>query len=137
MKLFHASKHQFAVIKRQQVEHPEAEAFAVPDSELQNKIYLTPSLGFALAMAAGPDGMTSVVDDTISFERADQFDPDRLVYVYEVDGGVIDPVLIEHIDADQVAVDLDELTPTAVHTHRAADVFDHYTQVDWQHPNDK
>lgn len=135
MKLYHASKHKFDVIKRNQVEVPDD--VQVPESELQNKIYLTPSLGFALAMAAGPDGMTSVVGDSISFEYADQFDPDRPVYVYEVDSDTIDPVFIEHIDADQVAVDFDELTPGAVRTHHARDVFNYYTLVEWQHSKNK
>ena len=60
MKLFHASKHKFDIIERRQAQHPEADEFDVPGGELQNKIYLTPDLGFALAMAAGPDGMTSL-----------------------------------------------------------------------------
>jgi hypothetical protein len=66
MKLFHASKHKFDIIERRQAQHPEADEFDVPGGELQNKIYLTPDLGFALAMAAGPDGMTSLSDDRIS-----------------------------------------------------------------------
>jgi len=60
MKLFHASKHKFDIIERRQAQHPEADEFDVPGGELQNKIYLTPDLGFALAMAVGPDGMTSL-----------------------------------------------------------------------------
>ena len=135
MKLFHASKHKFDVLKRQQVVGPgEVE---VPASELQNKIYLTPSLGFALAMAAGPDGMTSLVDGQISFENYDQFDPERTVYIYEVDSVSIDPALLEHIDADQVAVNMDELQPDAVHEYKSHAVFDYYHLTDWQHPSTK
>lgn len=134
MKLYHASKHKFARIQRKQAEHPEAAAFAVPESELQNTIYLTPDIGFAIAMAAGPDGMTSLVDGKISFERAAEFDPERVVYVYEVDSDALPPELIEAIDDEQVAVDLDFIQPSAVHEFRAKDVFKYYTATDWKHP---
>jgi|AntRauTorcE11897_2_1112592.scaffolds.fasta_scaffold09940_2 hypothetical protein len=135
MKLFHASKHKFDVLKRQQVVGPDG--VEVPASELQNKIYLTPYLGFAIAMAAGPDGMTSVVDGQISFEHYKQFDPERPVYVYEVDSDDIDPELIEQIDDEQVAVDLDELSPDVVHEYKAKNVFDYYKLIEWRHPNSK
>ena len=136
MKLYHASKHRFDVIKRSQAKHEAAEEFGVPEAELQNKIYLTPSVGFAIAMAAGPNGMTSLRDGTISFENADEFDPERPVYVYEVESDDIGAELIEQIDDDQVAVDLDELQPTHVQEFKAKDVFEHYELVKWSRPNE-
>ena len=136
MKLYHASKHKFDVIKRQQATHADPEAFDVPASELQNKIYFTPDLGFAIAMAAGPEGMTSLVDGSISFENAEDFDAQRPVYVYEVDSETIAPELIGKVDDEQVAVDLDEITPDAVHEFVANDVFKYYSLNDWKHPNE-
>lgn len=73
MILYHASQKKLETIKRSQASVPHG--VEVPDAELQNKIYVTPDLGFALAMAAGPNGITRVKNDTISFEYADDFDP--------------------------------------------------------------
>jgi hypothetical protein len=136
MKLFHASKHKFDIIERRQAQHPEADEFDVPGGELQNKIYLTPDLGFALAMAAGPDGMTSLSDDRISFERADEFDPEKQIYVYEIDSESVDPGLLEQIDDHQIVIDIDELTPVAVHEFKAQAVFKYYEHVEWKRPNE-
>jgi hypothetical protein len=135
MKLYHASKHRFDVIKRSHAQHPAAEEFDVPAGELQNKIYFTPDLGFAIAMAAGPDGMTSLVDGSISFENADQFDSQRPVYVYIVESESIAKELIEKVDDEQVAVDLDELIPEEIREFTAQDVFNYYKLTNWKHPN--
>lgn len=137
MKLYHASKHQFDVLIRKQASHPEAEAFSVPEGELQNKIYLTPSLGFAIAMAAGPDGVTSLVDGKISFENQQAFDPELAVYVYEVDSKNISPELLEEIDEEQYAVDMDELIPEHVENYIAEDVFKYYELTPWKHPDER
>jgi|AntRauTorckE6833_2_1112554.scaffolds.fasta_scaffold17798_2 hypothetical protein len=137
MKLYHASKHKFETIKRSQARHPDADGFNVPESELQNKIYFTPSLGFALAMAAGPDGMTSLRDDTISFEHADEFDLEREVYVYEIDSEGIASDLIEEVDGEQMAIDMDEIVPVAMHEFKAGEVFNYYEHVEWKPPSER
>jgi len=100
MKLYHASQHKFEKIERRQASMVEGNT--VPERELQNKIYLTPDLGFAIAMAAGPDGMTSLVNGTVSFEYYEQFDPGRTVYVYEVDAASLPPALLEKVDDEHV-----------------------------------
>ena len=133
MKLYHASKHTFAVLKRNQVEVPDD--VVVPDAELQNKIYLTPDIGFAIALAAGPSGMTSLKDGCISFENFVQFDPECPVYVYVVESDSIPADLIQTVDGEQVAVDLDELKPDTVQEFLAKDVFGYYKLTDWQHPS--
>ena len=68
---------------------------------MKNKIYFAPDLGFALAMAAGPDGMTGLGNGRISFERADEFDAEREVYVHEIESESITPELLEHVDNQQ------------------------------------
>ncbi len=134
MKLYHASKYKFEKIERQQASHPEAEAFEVPESELQNKIYLTPDIGFAIAMASGPDGMTSLIDGKVSFEHYEQFDENRPVYVYKVDTGTIAPELLEKVDDEQFAVDMNEITPDEIREFVAKDVFKFYQLEKWKHP---
>lgn len=136
MNLYHASQHTFSTIERRQAQHTEPEAFAVPDTELQNKIYFSPDIGFAIAMAAGPDGMTSLRNGQVSFEHDEQFDGERPVYVYEIDSASIAPELIENVDADQVAIDLDEITPAVIHEFKAKDVFEYYKHTKWVHPKE-
>lgn len=134
MKLYHASKYKFDVIERRQATMVEGNE--VPAGELQNKIYFTPDLGFAIAMAAGPDGMTSLRDGAISFEHYDQFDAERPVYVYEVDSESIAPELLERVDDEQFAVDMDEVVPSEMKEYKAGEVFKYYSLVEWKHPSE-
>ncbi len=137
MKLYHASKHRFDVIKRSQAQHPAADEFGVPAGELRNKIYFSPNFGFALAMAAGPNGMTSLSDGQISFERQDEFDPERQVYIYEIDSELIPEELLEQVDDEQVAIDADEIKPEVVHEMKAEQVFEYYELTEWKHPDER
>ncbi len=129
MKLFHASKTKFDVIKRSQA--LAAEGLEVPEGELQNKIYFTPEIGVALAMGARPPGITSISGGKISFENVDEFDPEEAVYIYEID---IEEDLVEFIDDEQVTIDLDEIRPSIVHEFKAKDVFDYYELSEWRPP---
>lgn len=134
MKLYHASPVRFDSIKRSQAVADES--LEVPVGELQNKIYLTGDLGFALAMAARPNGITSVDNSKISFEHYDEFDPEKSVYVYEVDSETIPAELLEQIDSEQFAADVDELIPAEVKEYKAKDVFNHYEWTEWKHPDE-
>lgn len=133
MILYHASRSKFDSIKRSQAS--QAPGMVVPAGELQNKIYLTPNLGFALAMAAGPSGITSIHDGAISFERADEFNPEDTIYVYECDSAVFPQDKLEYIDADQWALDQDEVVPTRITEYKAGDVFNYYSLVDFVSPH--
>ena len=137
MKLYHASKQRFDVIKRSQAQHPAADEFGVPAGELQNKIYFSSNFGFALAMAAGPDGMTSLLDGQISFERQDEFDPERPVYIYEIDSQLIPEELLEQVDDEQVAIDADEIKSEVVHELKAEQVFEYYELTKWKQPDER
>lgn len=130
MKLYHASQLKFDVIKRNQVNVPDD--LSVPESELQNKIYMTPHLGFALAMAAGPTGVTKTENGTVSFENEAEFDPEKIIYVYVVDSDSISNELIEKIDDNQYAIDMDELVPILVQESQAKEVLNYYTLVKWE-----
>ena len=137
MLLYHASAHKFSVIKRNQA--TVAEGLEVPEGELQNKIYLTPSFGFAIAMAAGPTGITSISDDgaEISFENMNDFDSESSVYVYAVESENLPLEKLEQIDENQFTLDLDELLPESVAEYQAKEVFNYYRLVDFIHPADR
>lgn len=134
MLLYHASTYKFLVIKRNQATM--AEGLSVPSGELQNRIYLTPDIGFSIAMAAGPNGITSISDDggEISFEHIEAFDPESTVYVYAVECAHLPSEKLERIDENQFAFDADELVPESVTEHTAIEVFDYYRLVDFVHP---
>ena len=134
MVLYHASAQKFAVMRRNQATM--AEGLLVPLGELQNKIYLTPNLGFAIAMAAGPNGITNINDEgtEISFEHIDAFDPESTVYVYSVTSENLSADKLEQIDSQQFAFDADELIPESVVEYKARDVFQYYRLVDFIHP---
>lgn len=134
MKLYHASKHKFEKIERRQA--TAAGGVEVPASELQDKIYLTPDIGFAIAMAAGPEGMTSLVDGEISFENYEQFDESRPVYVYVVDSENLPSELLEKVDDEQLALDMDKIDYDEVKEFKTGDVFKYYKLTNWVHPND-
>lgn len=132
MLLYHASRNKFDRIKRNQA--TKADGLEVPAGELQNKIYLTPNLGFALAMTAGPNGITSINNGAISFERADIFNPEDTIYIYECNSDYFAPDKIEYIDQDQYALDEDEIVPVQITEYKAKDVFVYYRLVEWVHP---
>ncbi len=134
MILYHASAHKFEAIKRNQA--TVADGLEVPEGELQNKIYLTPSLGFAIAMAAGPQGITSISDDgaEISFENINDFDSESPVYVYVIESENLPSEKLERIDENQFTLDLDELVPESITVHAAKEVFNYYRLVDFIHP---
>ncbi len=134
MKLYHASPARFDAIKRSQAVADES--LTVPVSELQNKIYLTNDFGFALAMAAGPGGITNVDSGKISFDSYDDFDPERSIYVYEIDSETIPVELLEQIDGEQFTADLDELVPSEIKEYKAKEVFNYYERVEWRHLNE-
>lgn len=130
MLLYHASQNKFTVIKRNQATMPNG--LSVPEGELQNKIYLTADLGFALAMAAGPKGITSLNDGNISFEFAKGFNPEALIYIYSIESDILLPEMLEYIDDIQFAVDADELIPETITEYKAKEVFNYYRLVDFE-----
>jgi len=107
------------------------EGLDVPPDELLEAIYLTPDYGFALAMAARPKGVTTIDNNahTIEFERPELFDPEKEVYVYEID---IPKNETKVVDELQAAVEnKDELKPDKMFTHKAGDVEQYYELTNW------
>jgi hypothetical protein len=130
MRLYHGSSKQFDVIERRQATKSHDDA---PPTETLNAIYVTPDLGFAIAMAARPEGRTHIEDreKTIHFENPHFFDPDMLIYVYEVNVEEIAEDKVLPIDHLQAALDVDAVTPVAVQKYKAHEVLKYYTPLNW------
>lgn len=122
--LYHGSEKLLSKLTRQQAFAPSGE----PSEEGLNAIYLTPDFAFALVSGARPEGITEVNHEkrTVRFENPDKFDLKRKVYVYFVNPFKIPKDKIIWIDERQVAIDLDEIEPDRVETHKAIEVFKYY-----------
>ncbi|RJQ34374.1 hypothetical protein C4566_02160 [Candidatus Parcubacteria bacterium] len=125
MKLYHGSKNSsLQLIKKQQAQA--GEGVEVPADELLEGIYLTPDYGYALAMAARPDGLTHINTEnkTIAFENPEAFDTQMPVYIYEVD--VPDDQARQIDQLQWVIENMKEIVPTQVFNHQAGDVTQYY-----------
>lgn len=131
MKLYHGTKNKLTVIKKNQA--GKADNIEVPENELLDAIYLTPDYGFALACAARPEGVTNIDDEnrTIVFENPNLFEPEKEVFVYEVDTEDIPKEKIIKVDDHQYAVSVDELNVTNEFKHKAKDVEEYYELKNW------
>lgn len=133
MILYHGSSRKLSTIKKSQARA--GEGISVPEGELLDAIYLTPDLGFAIAVAAMPEGETNIdyEDRTIEFEKPELFDPEKEIFVYEVDADKTLKKRLSQIDEKQYAiVDLNEIRPDAVRRFRAAEVMKYYELTNWK-----
>ncbi len=131
MKLYHGSPRSFETIKKSQAQKGQVE---VPEDELLNGIYLSPNYSFALAIGAMPDGAAHINDakKEIEFEHPEKFDPDKEVFVYEIDSDKIPQELLKTIDENQVVVmGTNELKPDLVHRTTAREVLSFYRIKDY------
>ncbi len=123
MKLFHWSPHNFNIIKKNKAEAKKW--ITVPENELLNGIYLTQSYEFALAIASMPEGLANIDHNkkTIKFENPEKFNPEKEVYVYEIDSNKIEEQNLKYVDEYQYALlNVSELKPDKKHIHKAGDV---------------
>ncbi len=133
MKLYHGSKSDIGSIERRQA--GKADHIVVPETELQNAIYLTPDYGFALACGARPNGITTIDNEnkTISFENSDRFDSNEKVFVYEIDADDISKENIKQIDELQFVVsNMESLPFENKFIHKAGDVQKYYELTNWK-----
>jgi len=128
MKLYHGSKQGgLAALKKRQAQA--GEGVDVPKDELLEAVYLTPDYGYALAMAARPDGVTQIntVEKKIEFDNPDNFNPGLDVYVYEVD---IPDDQVRQVDELQYVVEsADKIKVLTQHAHKSGDVGQYYEIV--------
>ena len=94
-------------------------------------IYLTPNFAFAMHCASAPEGNNEVNhnEKTVRFENLGKFNPEEKGYIYVVDPSRIPEGKMKFIDPWQVAVDLDEITPDKVETHKAGELLQHYSII--------
>lgn len=124
---YHGSKVLVSVLKRKQAWGPPG----APKEESLNMIYLAPDFAFALVSAARPEGITEVnhKERTVHFENSDKFDPEKEVYIYMVDPSKIPDDKLCWIDRWQIGVDLDEIKPDKVETHKSGEVSQYYSII--------
>jgi hypothetical protein len=128
--LYHGSAKKLNTLKRSQARV--SEGASVPEDELLDAIYLTSDVGFAIAAAARPsEGMIRVGEQggkkTIEFERPDLFDPNKEIFIYEVDETKIPEGRIRQIDHHQWIInDLDEIKPESVQNLLAGEVLKYF-----------
>lgn len=133
MKLYHGSKHNLEEIINKQASNGSFDY--VPEEELQDGIYLTPNYKFALAMAAGPYGGTSIDDGKISFEHQELFNPDQNIFVYVFDTEeeqFKDKKLEYHNENEYLLKGENKLIPSKIETVKASEVFKYYELTEWK-----
>jgi hypothetical protein len=135
MILYHGSKQKLDTIRKNQARKP-GDA-PVPENELLNAIYLDSDRGFAVAMAARPNGTTHISDNdgerTIEFEHPELFDPTQEVFLYEIDTTKIPQENLRQIDGHQWVIEnIDEIKPDSVENLHAEEVFKYYELRPWR-----
>jgi hypothetical protein len=127
MNLYHGSTKKLSKLKRRQ-------AWAPPGRPLEEglcAIYLTSDFARALLHGAEPEGIADIDfrKRTVHFENPDKFDPEQIVYIYIVDSSKISFDKQKQINNKQVVVDLDEIVPDRVETHKASEIYQYYKVI--------
>lgn len=133
MLLYHGSRHRLGALEPRQAQV--AEGISVPEGELQKAIYFTSDRGFAIAMAARPDGLTKIDDENhkICFENPELFSPEQEIFLYSIESDSLPGGRLEQIDQRQYAVlDIDSITPTEVEELKAGAVEQYYELTNWK-----
>lgn len=132
MLLYHGSSKELGSLKPHQAGGPEDRG-KVPEGELLHAIYLTPEFDFAFAMAARPPGVTEIDNRKITFEHPELFDPNKEVYVYEIDTEGLSESQLSKIDELQYVIEgLEELKPTKTHKLHSGEILNYYELTNWK-----
>ncbi len=135
MKLYHASTQELASLKPQQATKGSVD---VPETELQNGVYLTPHYDFALAMGSRPENSGTRLDEVerkITFEKPELFDPNKEVFIYVVETDLLPKENVEYIDENQYIIKgLAEVIPNEVQKVKAEEILKYYELTNWQKP---
>ncbi len=111
------------------------EGSGVPETELRNAIYTTPDLGYAIAMAARPEGRTEIddLDRKITFDNPERFDPEKEIYIYELETDGLPEGSIENVDERQIALNLREgIKPVGLQRLHAKEVMSYYELTNYK-----
>ena len=132
MKLYHGSRYSLKKLSNKQATNGGFEN--VPEEELQNGIYLTPDYGFAVAMAARPNGRTRIDNGKISFENEELFDGEKdvFVHVFNTEEEQFKNKELEYHNKDEYMVKGEnELIPSEIKEIKAKEVFKYYELIKW------
>lgn len=136
MKLYHGSKNKIEYLEKRQAQKGSVD---VPRDELLDAIYLTPDYGFAVAMAARPDGET-VIDDakhTITFEKPELFNPEEDVFIYSIESEEFSGENLKYVDGLQYAITgIDRIPFSSSETIKARKLLDYYELTNWKENNE-
>lgn len=139
MKVYHGSAFQLDGGVLQPRQANTYEGSGVPESELRNAIYTTPSLEYAIAMAVRPPGRTEIdtVNHKITFDNPQEFNPEKDIYIYEFDLDNIPKDSIEQVDELQIALHLTKgLKPEGVMNFKAKEVMNYYELTNYKKESD-
>ncbi len=130
--LFHGSKCSFPILKRRQLTTSPDKDRREIEYKRRDSIYLTHSLAFALFFAAKPSSgmnMMSIRKGIVYFEKLDEFDPKRDIYIHIIDISDIPPEKRKWVSEYELAVQLDEIKPVRIEIHKAGEVFEHFEVI--------
>lgn len=131
MILYHGSKKQIEKLEKRQASAKEG--VLVPNDELQDAIYFTPSREGAMAMAARPDGLTEIEGKTIWFEHPEKFNPDLDIYLYSINLENINPAFLEQCeDEGQYIYKGDSLIPENIEKLKAIEITKYFDLLNWE-----
>ena len=114
------------------------EGSGVPEAELQNAIYTTPELSYALAMASRPENSRTEIDKDnhkITFDNPEGFDPEKDIYIYEFETDVLPEARVKRLknDQDQITLFVNEgLEHVNVHKMKAKEVMNYYELTNYK-----
>ncbi len=132
MLLYHGAARPFKTLRRNQLTKSPNTDRKEKEWKRRTAIYLTHSLAFALFFAAKPSSgmnMMSIRKGIVYFEKLDEFDPKRDIYIHIIDISDIPPEKRKWVSEYELAVQLDEIKPVRIEIHKAGEVFEHFEVI--------
>lgn len=132
MMLFHGNDRPFKTLKRRQLTTSPDKDKGEKEWKRRNAIYLSYSFPFALFFAAKPSSgmnMMSIRKGIVYFEKLDEFDPEKDVYIHVVDISDIPPEKRKWVNEYELEVQLDKIKPVRIETHKAGEIFEHFQVI--------
>ncbi len=129
MLLYHGSDRPFKTLKRRQLTNSPDKDKQEKEWKRRNAIYLSPSLAFALFFAVKPSSgmnMMSIRKKLVYFQKLDELDPQKDVYIHVVDISDIPPEKRKWANEYELEIQLKEIKPVRIETHKAGEIFEHF-----------
>lgn len=132
MILYHGSERSFITLKRSQLTNSPDKDAKEKEWKRRDAIYLSPSLAFALFFAAKPSSGTNMMSakkGIVYFEKIDEIDPQKDIYIYVVNISDIPQEKRRWANNYELEVLLDEIKPIRIETHKAGEIFKHFKVI--------